>query len=271
MSPFVQQALAFIQSKIKDFKPKHAIVLGSGLGDFINLMTEVISIPYNNIPGFHTCTVAGHKGTLEFGYINKQPILCLAGRPHYYEGAENEHFLTLVRTVKLLGCKNFLATNAVGSLRESVGPGEVVLINDHINFPQQNPLVGAAHDDFGSRFIGVENLYNVDLRNHFHKIAKEHNISLTEGVYFKVLGPVFETPAEIRAFRLLGADVIGMSGVPEAIAAHQCGLKVAILAAVTNLAAGMTSENLSHDVTLRGAKLAAEKVKTLLVNFIAIP
>lgn len=268
MNASIQPTLAYIQAKINNFKPKHAIVLGSGLGDFINLMSDTISIPYEEIPGFRACTVAGHKGALEFGFINKQPIVCLAGRPHYYEGAENQHFLTLTRTMKLLGCENFIATCAVGSLFESITPGSVVLINDHINFTQQNPLVGAAHDEFGSRFIGLENLYNKELRSRFLEIAQQQKIELPEGIYFKVLGPAFETPAEIRAFRLLGADVIGMSGVPEAIAAHHCGLKVAMLAAVTNLAAGMTVEHLSHDVTLRGAKLAAGKIKTLLTDFI---
>lgn len=268
MTSLAKEALAFIQPKINEFKPKHAIVLGSGLGDFIDLMSNVVSISYAEIPGFRSCTVAGHKGSLEFGYINNHPILCLAGRPHYYEGADNDDFLNLIYTIKLLGCENFISISAVGSLREHIGPGEVVLVNDHINLPQQNPLVGAVHDDFGSRFLGLENLYNAELRERFHKSAAKHGLTLHEGVYFKVLGPVFETPAEIRAYRILGADVIAMSTVPEAIAAHHCGLKVAVLAAVTNLAAGMSSEKLSHDVTLRGAKLAAEKIKTVLIDFI---
>lgn len=268
MRPLAKEALAFLQPKLGEFKPKHAIVLGSGLGDFVNLMSNVISISYDEIPGFRSCTVSGHKGSLEFGTIQDQPIVCLAGRPHYFEGADNNDFLNLIRTIKLLGCETFISVSAVGSLRESVGPGEVVLVTDHINFPQNNPLVGAVQDEFGSRFLGVEGLYNLELRTRFKNSALKKEIRIHEGVYFKVLGPVFETPAEIRAFRILGGDVIGMSTVPEALVAHHCGLKVAVLAAVTNLAAGMSAENLSHDVTLRGAKLAAEKIKTLLVDFI---
>lgn len=268
MSQSAKQSYAAIQQKIGDFKPKHAILLGSGLGEFVNQMADVISIPYADIPGFRPCTAAGHSGNLVFGTIKQQPIVCLAGRPHYYEGADNQDFLNLIRSVKLAGAETFISVSAVGSLHASVGPGEVVLIHDHINFHQQNPLIGLNDDEFGPRFISLENLYNSDIREHFHKIAKTHAIPLHEGVYISVLGPVFETPAEIRAYRLLGADVVGMSTVPEAIVAHHCGMKVAVLAAVTNLAAGMQSEQLSHEVTLRGAKLAADKIKTLLIEFI---
>lgn len=263
-----EKALTAIRKKIGDFKPKHAILLGSGLGDFVKQMSRGISISYADIPDFRPCTVSGHGGSLEFGFIGEKPIVCLAGRPHYYEGAENQDFLNLIRTVKLTGAETFISVSAVGSLHASVEPGEVVLIHDHINLHQKNPLIGFNDESFGPRFISLENLYHSDLRTLFHKIAKKHTIPLHEGIYISVLGPVFETPAEIRAYRLLGADVVGMSTVPEVIVAHHSGMKVAVLAAVTNLAAGMQTEPLSHEGTLRGAKLAADKIKTLLLEFV---
>lgn len=229
MSQSAKKSYNYIQQKIGNFKPKHAIVLGSGLGDFTAAMTDVISIPYADIPEFHVCTVSSHSGSLEFGFINKQPIVCLAGRPHYYEGAADAAFLTLIRSLKLVGAENFISISAVGSLRANVIPGEIVLVHDHINFHQRNPLIGINDDEFGPRFIGMDNLYNNTIRSKFLEIGKNKDIQLHDGVYITVLGPVFETPAEIRAYRLLGADVIGMSTVPEVIVAHHCGMTVAVL------------------------------------------
>jgi len=270
MSESAKQAFEYIRKQLPDFTPKHAILLGSGLGAFVEQMTDVTSIAYADIPGFHQTNVSGHSSMLVFGKICDEPIVCLAGRPHYYENPSDDSFLSLIRSVKLLGTENFISVSAVGSLRESVVPGEVVLVDDHINFHQRNPLIGPNDDEFGPRFIGMEDIYNPELRQRFQQIAEAENLAIHDGVYLSVMGPVFETPAEIRAYRLLGADIIGMSTVPEVIVAHHCGLKVAVLGAVTNLAAGMHTGNLSHDVTLQGAKLAAEKVKVLLNGFISI-
>ncbi len=270
MSQTAKKAFDFIQKQLPDFTPKHAILLGSGLGAFEAQMTGVTRIAYSDIPGFHHTKVAGHQSALIFGYIQDEPIVCLAGRPHYYEGVAAEAFLGLIRTIKLLGAENFISVSAVGSLRDSVIPGEVVLVEDHINFHQQNPLIGENDDTFGPRFISLENLYHPELRNRFQQIAEAEQLTLHTGVYFGVLGPVFETPAEIRAYRLLGGDIIGMSTIPEAIVAHHAGMKVAVLGAVTNLAAGMNAVQLSHEVTLQGAKLAADKVRQLLLGFISI-
>lgn len=263
-------ALSVIRAIAPDVKPKAAVILGSGLGNFADQLTNKISIPYADIPGFKTCSVVGHKGLLHLGTINGIELACLQGRPHYYEGASDETFHTLVRSLKLLGVETIIITNAAGSLREEVGPGEVVMINDHINFHQRNPLIGANDDEFGERFISVEDLYNEPLRQRFHNIATDQDIKLHEGVLISVLGPIFETPAEIRAFRILGADVVGMSSVPEAIVAHHCGIKVAMISAITNYAAGMRPEKLSHEVTLRGATLATDKLFALLSGYILI-
>lgn len=268
MTDYSKQAAHHIQQLTGDFKPKIALVLGSGLGPLANEITNAIRIPYTDIPGFPSCTVAGHGGELILGHFNDTPIACLFGRTHYYEGVNHNLPKTMTRCMKLLGCHTFISTNASGSLRENVPPGSLVLINDHINFNFNNPLVGPNDDEYGPRFVGMEDIYNANLRTTIQESAQTIDCELSEGVYFGVLGPSFETPAEIRAFRTLGADVIGMSTIPEVICAHHCGLKVAVIAVISNFAAGMISQNLSHDVTLQGAKLGEEKMIRLLKHLI---
>ena len=170
----------------------------------------------------------------------------------------------MTRTLKLIGCETFISTNASGSFRENVPPGSVVAIRDHISFNFNNPLVGPNDDEFGPRFLGMEDVYHAATRKKLHTSATALNIKLHEGVYFGVLGPTFETPAEIRMYRMLGAEVIGMSTIPEVICAHHCGMKVAVIAVISNFAAGMTETELSHDVTLAGAKLGQEKLIQLI-------
>jgi xanthosine phosphorylase len=262
------QAAQYIQQIAGDLQPKIALVLGSGLGPLADEITNAVRIPYTDIPGFPPCTVAGHGGELILGHFNGTPIACLFGRTHYYEGINHALPKTMTRCMKLLGCHTFISTNASGSLREDVPPGSLVVINDHINFNFNNPLVGPNDDEFGPRFIGMEDIYNSELRQQIHSCAKTLNCKLHEGVYFGVLGPSFETPAEIRAFKLLGAEVIGMSTIPEVLCAHHCGMKVAVIAVISNFAAGMTSQNLSHDVTLQGAKLGEQQLIQLLSHLI---
>jgi inosine/guanosine/xanthosine phosphorylase family protein len=170
--------------------------------------------------------------------------------------------------MKLLGVKTLLITNAAGSLQESMQPGSLMLVRDHLNFQCNNPLIGTHDPDFGPRFIGLENLYNQTLRTQLKDTANNLNLSLREGVYVGVLGPMFETPAEINMFQMLGGDAVGMSTIPEAIAAHHCGIEVAVISVITNLGAGMTSEVLSHEGTLEGAKLGIEKLKRLAQQFL---
>ncbi len=263
-----QLAAAYIRKHIaEDFTPALGIILGSGLGVLADELTEATTLSYDDIPGFFNCSVAGHGGHLHLGYLKGIPVVCLQGRPHFYEGISNQDILTPVRTLKLLGCDTLISTNASGSLHEAVQPGSLVLIKDHINFQFNNPLVGPNDDNYGCRFVGMEDTYDPALREQFKKIAGEQNITLTEGVYFGVLGPSFETPAEINAYRLLGGDVVGMSTIPEVIAARHCGLRVNVIAVITNMAAGMTDTKLSHEETLRGAKLATDKLITLFHAF----
>lgn len=264
-----EQLLAAIRAKKPGFQAKIGIILGSGLGEIADKITDATIIDYAELPGFPVSTVVGHTGRLYLGYLNGIPLACLQGRVHYYEGIDYEKMRILVRTLKLIGCDTLIVTNAAGSLRENVGVGEIVAITDHINFQGHNPLVGANDDYYGERFHSMENAYDAKLREQLHQAAKTAKITLQDGVYMAVLGPSFETPAEIRAYRLLGADLIGMSTVSDVIIARHCGLKVIGISAVTNLAAGMSVEPISHTMTLEGAALAARKISALILEFIS--
>lgn len=260
-----------IQSVVEKHKPgfqaEVGIILGSGLGPIADALTDATRIPFSDIPGFPIATVQGHQGQLHLGYLNNTPVACLQGRVHLYEGASYDCMKTLIRSIKILGADRLLVTNSSGSLNADVGVGEIVALTDHINMQFQNPLVGPNDAAFGDRFVGMENAYDAQWRQELHRAAEQEKIALHEGVYIGVLGPSFETPAEIRAFKTLGADVVGMSTVADVILARHCGLKVAALAGITNLAAGMHSEQLSHDVTLQGAKIVAEKMTRLILRW----
>ena len=268
MTQTAHTAAKFIQKKCADLKPQTGIILGSGLGELVKHIDNATVIPYSDIPDFPPCSVAGHDGKLHLGTINNTAVACLEGRIHYYEGVNNDAIKTPVRLLKLLGCESLLITNSAGSLNADVPTGNLVAVKDHINLQFNNPLVGPNDDDFGPRFIGMEDAYDKALREQLFSAAKAASIPLTEGVYAGVLGPSFETPAEINALRTLGADVVAMSLIPEVIIARHCGLRVAAISAITNLAAGMHHEQLSHEVTLQGAKLASEKLIKLVLSFL---
>lgn len=260
----LKDAITYIQHRSSGFKPKVAIILGSGLSGLADLINNPIIIPYSEIPGFPMSTVAGHPGRLILGYLENMPVVCLQGRAHLYEGTNPQTLKILIRSIYLLGCSILILTNASGSLRSDIGPGELMLITDHINFQPGNPMVGLNEDEFGPRFFSMDVAYDHDLRTRLLAIAHELNIKLAQGVYISTLGPLFETPAEIRAFRTLGADAVGMSTVPEVIIARHCGLRVAALAGITNFAAGMSNEILSHEHTLQHAKLFATNMTHLV-------
>ena len=261
-------ALKEIRRRAPCFQPKLAVVLGSGLGKLCNEIEETIVISYHELPGFHKPKIAGHAGNLYLGKIKGIPVACLRGRAHYYEGADNNAIKTMVRTMKLLGCETWLATNAVGSLREDIEPGTLVLVRDHINFQFNNVLIGQNENDFGPRFISMEDAYDPHFRAQFLEIANQLKIDLPEGVYFGVLGPAFETPAEINGYRILGADVVGMSTIPEVVAARHCNMRVGVISVVSNFAAGMRKGKITHEQTLHGVKLAIEKLAQLILTFI---
>lgn len=268
-------ATSIIQKMVPGFKPKIGLILGSGLRPLADQIQNARAIDFEEIPGFPKLTVAGHSGQLSLGTLYGVPVACMQGRPHWYEGYSlvnkdlpRELLTTPVRTLKLLGCEILIITNAAGSLRPEVTPGNLVLVNDHINFQFNNPLVGPNDNEFGPRFVSMEDAYDPALRKQFLELAKKLNISLTEGVYLGVLGPSFETPAEIRAFRILGADVVGMSTIPEVILARHCGLHVVTISVITNMAAGLGAEKITHEVTLAGAKKGINQLISLISGFL---
>lgn len=251
------------------FKPKVGMILGSGLASLAEQITNPISIPYAAIPGLVSGTgVSGHASVLVMGQLNGMPIVCLRGRLHLYEGVPFDSVRTLIRLLKHIGCDTFLSTCAVGSLKPEAGPGELMMITDHINFQPGNPLVGPNDESEGPRFFGMDDAYDPALRDVMRESAQKLNIPLHEGVYLSTIGPSFETPAEIRAFKMWGADAVGMSVVPEVLVARHCGMKVACVAAVTNLAAGMSNEELTHEGTLAQGEIAARKLVKLVPEFL---
>jgi xanthosine phosphorylase len=247
--------------------PRLGIVLGSGLGGLTAALADPAPVAYGDLPGFPPTGVAGHRGQVVLGRLNGLPVACLAGRTHVYEGGDPGAMQGPVRALKALGAEALLITNAAGSLNPGVGPGRLMAIADHINLLGVNPLTGPNDDAIGPRFPSLRDAYDPELRRRLQAAAEALDIDLPEGVYLATAGPSFETPAEIRAFRTLGADAVGMSTVPEVILARHCGLKVVAVSAITNLAEGMGGEELSHEQTLRNADLAARDLTRLVARF----
>lgn len=252
----------------KDFAPKVGMILGSGLSSLAEQLTNTVSIPFAAIPGLHGGTVAGHASVMVLGYLQDVPVLCMRGRLHIYEGTPYESVRIFVRIIKQMGAQGLIVTGAVGSLRPEAGPGEIMMLTDHINFQPGNPLAGPNDESMGPRFFGMEDAYDVGFREVMDNVAKRLSIPLHKGVYLSTLGPSFETPAEIRAYKILGADVVGMSVVPEVLVARHCGLRVLGLTAVTNAAAGMSSEKITHEGTLHFGELGARRMVKLIPEFI---
>jgi xanthosine phosphorylase len=260
-------AIDVIQAAAPDFQPRVGLILGSGLGALADALEDAVALAYADLPGFPRPTVEGHDGRIVLGRLEGLAVACLQGRVHLYEGVPASAVNVLVRTLKALGCDILVLTNAAGSLHPEVGAGRVALIADHINMLGQNPLVGANDAAIGPRFPDLSEVYDAALREQLGRIAQRLGIELASGVYLAVQGPSFETPAEIRAFRALGADLVGMSTVPEAISARHAGLRVVGLSVVTNLAAGLTASPLSHEETLGQASAAAAQLAKVLHAF----
>ena len=261
-------ALAVLKQRLPGFAPKAALVLGSGLGVLAEQIASATVIAYQDLPGFPISTVHGHAGELVAGRLAGMPVLCMKGRSHFYEGQGASVMSSAIRTFKLMGCESILLTCAAGSLRAQVGPGQWVAISDHINLLPGNPLVGANDERFGLRFMSLANAYDRELRALLQQSAQALDLPWHEGVYVCWSGPSFETPAEIRMMRTMGADVVGMSTVPEVIVARHCGLKVAAIASITNLAEGMSDMPLSHEQTLEVAALGAQGLTRLILEYL---
>lgn len=257
-----------IKSRLGSYHPEIAIILGSGLGKLGDEIENKIIIPYAEIEGFPISTVSGHQGQLIIGKLEGKDVLCMQGRIHLYEGHAPQSINTFIKAFKLLGIKNLIVTNAAGSLDPNMPPGSIMLIADHINFSGQNPLVGKNDDQYGPRFPDMSNAYNQEIRQQVKDIAQREHIKLFEGVYLMVMGPNFETSAEIRAFRTLGADAVGMSTVPEVLAAVHSGLKVLGLSVITNFGTGLQQGAQSHEETLLQANNAAKNLTLLVKTYI---
>ncbi len=256
-------AVAQIQARC-DLRPRVGLILGSGLGSLADAIAVAQSLPYAELPGFPAPSVEGHGGRLILGHLAGLPVACLQGRVHLYEGIGTGPVNLLIRTLRGLGCTHLILTNAAGSLLPEIGPGSLVLIEDHINLLGTSPLIGPNDPAIGPRFPDMGEAYDPALRRRLRAVAERQGQPLPGGVYLATLGPAFETPAEIRAFRALGADLVGMSTVPEVISARHAGLRVAALSVVTNLAAGLAPEPLSHAQTLSAAEAASGALVRLL-------
>jgi len=264
----LEKARAYVAERA-GLTPKVGIVLGSGLGDFASRAKIVSEVPYADIPEFPQSTVEGHKGQFVFGYLGSTPVVIMQGRVHYYEGYPMEDVVMPARLMGLLGAETLLLTNASGGINRSFKGGDIMLITDHIAALVPNPLLGRNIDRLGTRFPDMSEVYDSVLRNAVINAAEELGIDLKQGVYCQLTGPSYETPAEVRMLGKLGADAVGMSTAVEAIAARHMGLKVCGISLVTNMAAGISQTQLSHEEVKQAADAAGKKFGDLLEKVIA--
>ncbi len=249
-------------------KPYIAVVLGSGLGNLANFMENRLEIPYDEIPNFPRTTVPGHEGRLIFGELGGRDIVAMKGRFHFYEGWNMNEVVFPLRIFKLLGIDNLILTNAAGGINTQFKPGDLMLIKDHISFLADNPLRGLNIDEFGPRFPDMSQVYDRELMEISTECAMRQHCEIRRGVYAYAKGPSFETPSEIRAFRILGADAVGMSTVPEAITARHMGMKVLGISCITNMAAGVLDQQLNHEEVIETGKRVEEKFAKLVTEIV---
>jgi purine-nucleoside phosphorylase len=266
----VTEAAKFLRAKLGKFQPRVAAVLGSGLGTVADKLRDTIVVPYSEIPHFPRSTVEGHEGRVVAGTLGGAPLLLLQGRVHYYEGYTPQQVTFPIRVLGALGMKVIILTNAAGGISEKYHQGQLVVLSDHINMMGWNPLVGPNEPKFslrkgtGLRFTDMSEAYSKRLREMAMRAAVDEGMTMEEGVYVGVSGPSFETPAEIRAFRAMGATLVGMSTVPETIVARHMGMEVLGVSCVTNLAAGMSKKHLSHQEVFETGRLVERRFAGLL-------
>lgn len=258
----IKQAASYIEEKIEQ-KPQVGLILGSGLGELADHIQGVV-IPYSDIPHFPVSTVQGHKGQLVIGEYQGKQVVAMQGRFHFYEGYTLQQTTFPIRVMKLLGVETLIVTNAAGGVNTSYQPGDLMVITDHINLTGQNPLIGENLHEFGDRFPDMSNAYTAELRSLFKTLAAQDGIQVREGVYAGMTGPSYETPAEIRMLRTIGADAIGMSTVPEVIVASHCRMRVLGISCISNMAAGILPQPLSHAEVME----TAERVKATFMQLI---
>jgi len=268
-----REATAYIQSQIS-ITPKIGLILGSGLGELADHMTEAVSIPYSTIPHFPQSTVSGHSSELVCGYLANQPVCAMKGRFHAYEGYSQIEVTFPVRVMKLLGIDLLIVTNAAGGINANFKVGDVMVLNDHINLPGfagVNALVGPNLDAFGERFVPTNNCYDRVLLKHANTIAHEHQITVHNGVYSYLIGPFFESAAELRFLKTMGADAVGMSTVPEVLVAHHAGIRILAMSGITNesIMDLETDSTPNHVEVLEAGKTIVPKMKTLILGVLA--
>lgn len=264
---YIKKIADVLSDRLNGFIPSIALVLGSGFGDVINVIENPIEIPYGEIEGMPVSTAEGHKGSFVFGTLNGKAVAVMNGRVHLYEGYTPEQVVLPLRVLRVLGCKALILTNAAGGISYSLQPGDLMAITDHISAFVPNPLAGKNIDELGTRFPDMSAPYDKELTKQLEKTALKNGVALKKGTYVQLTGPSYESPAEIRMLRTLGADAVGMSTVCEAIAARHCGYRTAALSLITNYACGMTAEELNHKEVQETGKEMAKKISEILTEF----
>ncbi len=263
----IQETVDSIRAHCRQ-QPVLGIILGSGLGAFADSLQNRVVIPFDDLPHFPSSTVPGHAGNLILGSAEGVPLVALQGRPHLYEGYSGAEVAFPTRVLGALGIRRLIVTNAAGGINTVFSPGDLMLITDQINLMGTNPLIGPNEDELGTRFPDMSEAYDVRMREITRKVAREKGIVLREGIYIGLSGPSYETPAEIRMCRALGADAVGMSTVPEVIVANHMGMRVLGISCITNMAAGILPRKLSHGEVTETAERVAEKFQSLLRGII---
>ena len=263
----LNSAVEYIKQQIEDFNPQIGIILGSGLGELADEFCKY-AIDYSNIPGFEASTVIGHKGRLVFAEINGKNVVMMQGRFHFYEGHSIQKVVFPVKVMKKLGVETLIITNAAGGVNAAFNPSDLMIITDHINFMGENPLIGTNDDSIGDRFPDMSEVYTPEYVELVKMVGQEIGVDLQEGVYMALTGPSYETPAEVRMARTIGADAVGMSTVPEAIIAAWAKMKVIGLSCICNSAAGVSTVGLSHHDVIEAANKAKDKFKKLVKEVI---
>ncbi len=263
----INKSKEYILNKIGT-RPEFGIILGTGLSNFADFLEDKIVIPYGEIPGFVVSTAPSHAGNLVFGYIEGVPIVALQGRFHFYEGYSMEDVVFPTRVLKSLGVHSMIVTNAAGSLRKDFTPGSIIMLKDHINFMGTNPLIGKNYEELGERFVSLHDTYHSEYRKQIDKICDELDIDVSQGVYIAVTGPSFETRAECQYFANIGADVVGMSTVPEVITAIHSGLKVLAFSVVTNYSNLYHAQEHSQEEIRRNADIAKKNLAKIIAEFL---
>lgn len=260
----IEETLDYINEYTDNFEPEIGIVLGSGLGDLADKYCD-IAIPYSNIPHFAKSTVQGHKGQLVFADINGRKVVMMQGRNHFYEGHSMSDVIYPIKVMKKLGVKTLILTNAAGAVNKSFRPADLMVITDHINFMGTNPLIGRNDENFGVRFPDMSEVYSKNLIKIVDAAGRLLKLDLKHGVYMATTGPSYETPAEIKMARFMGADAIGMSTVPEAIVANYCGIEVIGISCISNYATGVSTKKLSHEEVIETTDKVKAKFKELVL------